>query len=320
MELTAWLIPLLVFATVAALVLTVISMASSDRDQRLRERMQRMNQSVDRVKPQSLLREQYLRELHPVERMLEDLPGISRVEKLCEQCGYHIPAYRVVALALGLALVASAVVAMTGRPVMACVVFVVVLPLPFLKLAKDAADRMQAFEDQLPDALDVMSRALRAGNPFNGTLKVVAEEMDDPIATEFGVTFSDLNYGVDVKPAFLALLERVPNVSLSALVTAVLVQRETGGNMAEIMDRISAILRQRHRFRRRLKTLTAEGRMSAWILILMPFVLALVLSIMSPEYLPMLVEDPLGIKLILVALGVMTFGVFWIRRVIRVRY
>ena len=320
MQLEIWLIPVLIFATVTALALTVLNHFSAEKGRQLRERVQRMNKSGEKVHAQSLLREQYLRELHPIERQLEELPGISKIEKLCEQCGYHIPAYRVVLLSLVLATVVALIVLLFGRPMLALLAFAVVLPLPYFKLAKDASERMQMFEEQLPDALDVMSRALRAGNPFNGTLKVVSEEMDDPIATEFGITFSDLNYGVDVKPAFMALLERVPNVSLSAMVTAVMVQRETGGNMAEILDRIAAILRQRHRFKRRLKTLTAEGRMSAWILVLMPFILSIVLTIVEPDYLPMLFEDEFGIKLIIVALIVMTLGVYWIRRVIRVKF
>lgn len=320
MEYTTWMIPLLAFMAVAALVLTLASMSSGVNEKRLRQRMRSISQAGEREKPQSLLREQYLRELTPVERMLENLPGMEHLEKLCEQSGHHIPAYRVAAVSLLLAAVAALLMLAMGRPLLALLAFAFVLPLPCAKLIKDRNERMDRFEEQLPDALDVMSRALRAGNPFNGTLKVAAEEMDDPIATEFGITYSDLNYGVDVKPAFLALLERVPNVSLAAMVTAVLVQRETGGNMAEILDRISGILRMRHRFRRRLRTLTAEGRMSAWILVLMPFVLALVLTVVAPDYLPMLFEDEFGIKLILVALAVMTLGVIWIRRIIRVRF
>ncbi len=320
MDTYTWLIPLLVFLAVTALMLMIASMLGGANERRLRERMRRINQQGEREQPRSLLREQYLRELTPLEHMFESLPGMEHVEKLCEQSGRHVPAYRVVLLSMGLALLAAAAVLLMGRPLLALLAFACVLPLPYAKLVKERNERMSRFEDQLPDALDVMGRALRAGNPFNGTLKVVADEMDDPIATEFAITFSDLNYGVSVKSAFLALLERVPNVSLAAMVTAVMVQRETGGNLAEILDRISSILRQRHRFRRRLRSLTAEGRMSAWVLILMPFVLSVVLTIIAPDYLPLMTEDPLGIKLIVTALLVMAFGVWWIRRIIRVRF
>lgn len=321
MQFDSWIIPLLAFLAAMAIVLVIAGLSSGRNEARLRARMKRINESgAHEHQPRSLLREQYLRELTPIEQLLESLPGMEHLERLSEQGGRHKPAYRVVLLSVFAACLAASVMLAFGRPMLALIAFVLVLPVPCIRLLSIRNQRLARFEEQLPDALDVMSRALRAGNPFLGTLKVVAEEMDDPISTEFGITYSDLNYGVSIKSGFLALLERVPSVSLSAMVSAVMVQRETGGNLAEILDRISGVLRQRHRFHRRLRTLTAEGRMSAWILILIPFVLALVLTIIAPDYLPMLTEDPAGIKLIMVALGVMTFGIWWIRRVIQVRF
>ncbi len=315
------LFPLLVFLAVTALVLLVLLLFRADTGRRMRARVAEITKrSAGEEQPRSLLREQYLRQLSPLEQWLEALPGMRRLETLCEQAGRHLPAYRVLLLALALAAGAALVLLAFGRPWLALLAFAGVLPLPFMKLVSERKLRIELFESQLPDALEVMSRALRAGNPFNETLRVVAEEMDDPIATEFGITFSDLNYGVSVKAAFKGLLERTPNVSLAALVTAVLVQRETGGNMAEILDRIANVLRQRQRFQRRVRTLTAEGRVSAWILVLMPFVLAIMLSLVAPSYLPMLLKHPVGLRLIGVALLVMAFGIWWVRRIVRVRY
>jgi tight adherence protein B len=315
------LFPLLVFLVVTALVLLVLLLFGGDAGRRVRERVAGITQRpAGEEEQRSLLREQYLRQLSPLEQWIEALPGMRRLETLCEQAGRHLPAYRVLLLSLALAAGAALVLLAFGRPWLALLAFIGVLPLPYLKLIRERNQRIELFEAQLPDALEVMSRALRAGNPFNETLRVVAEEMDDPIATEFGITFSDLNYGVSVKAAFKGLLERTPNVSLAALVTAVLVQRETGGNMAEILDRIAGVLRQRQRFQRRVRTLTAEGRVSAWILVLMPFVLAIMLSLIAPSYLPMLLEHPVGLRLIGVALAVMAFGIWWVRRIVRVRY
>lgn len=320
MSFMPWLLPLMVFAAAFALAAVALAPLASGGTRRLRQRIDSINRSAQPEEAASLLREEYLRQLSPAERWLEALPGMRRIEVLCEQAGRHIPAYRVVMLSLALAMGAALIVLALGRPWLALLAFAIVLPLLYAKLVQERDARMLRFEEQLPDALDVMGRALRAGNPFNETMRMVAEEMDEPIATEFGITFADLNYGLNVKSAFLALLERVPNVSLAAVVTAVLVQRETGGNMAEIFDRIAGVLRMRLRFRRRLRTLSAEGRMSAWVLILMPFVLSLVLMIVAPDYLPVLIKDPFGIKLIVAALIVMTVGVWWIRRVIRVRF
>ena len=164
----------------------------------------------------------------------------------------------------------------------------------------------------------MMVRALKAGHPFADTLRLVAEEMDRPIAKEFGIVHTDINHGLDMKAAFMNLLERVPNMTLMGLVTAVVVQRETGGNLAEALQGISKIIRGRFRFQRRVKSLTAEGRMSAWVLALIPFVLFITLMITSPDYLPILMEEPAGRKIIAIAFGVLLVGILWIRKIIRI--
>ena len=163
-----------------------------------------------------------------------------------------------------------------------------------------------------------MKRALKAGHPFSATLKLVSEDMDDPVAREFELTFADINYGNDVRRAMLGLLQRVPSLTVMALVTAVLVQKETGGNLAEILEQISTVIRGRFRFYRKVRTLSAEGRMSAWILALVPFVLFIVISITTPDYLPALLETPLGVKLIAIAATMGVIGIYWIRKVIQI--
>jgi len=164
-----------------------------------------------------------------------------------------------------------------------------------------------------------MRRALMAGHPFNAALKLVAEDMEDPIAREFELTYSDLNYGNDVRRAMLGLLARVPSVTLMALVTSVLVQRETGGNLAEIFGQISTVIRGRFRFHRRVKTLSAEGRLSAWILALVPLVLFVAMFALNPDYIATLLNEPNGQKLLMFAFVWGSIGIFFIRRVIRIQ-
>ena len=142
--------------------------------------------------------------------------------------------------------------------------------------------------------------------------------MDKPISTEFGITFSDINYGLDVRQAFLNLLERVPNMTLMTVVTAVIVQRETGGNLAETLANISSIVRGRFRFQRKVRTLSAEGRMSAWILALIPFGLFVGIMVTTPSYLDSLINEPAGMKIISIAFILMIIGIFWLRRIIRI--
>jgi tight adherence protein B len=163
-----------------------------------------------------------------------------------------------------------------------------------------------------------MKRALRAGHPFNAAIKLVADDMDQPIAAEFELTFSDINFGNDVRRAMLGLLNRVPSVTVMALVTSVLLQRETGGNLAEILDQIGKVVRSRFRFQRKLRTLSAEGRMSAWVLAMVPLGLVVLLSVVSPAYLPVLLKSSVGHKVLYGAGTLFVIGILWTRRVIRI--
>jgi len=191
--------------------------------------------------------------------------------------------------------------------------------LPIVRLRIVRKHRLNRFELQLPQALDIMARALKAGHPFNETLNFVANEMDEPIASEFGRVFSDINYGLPAKTAFLALMERIPSVGLHTLITAVLIQQESGGALAEILEKVANVVRGRFKLQRKLKTLSAEGRMSAWVLALIPFILAGMLMVVSPNYLTTMTEDPNGQKLIYLALALLVVGVLWIRKVIDIK-
>jgi tight adherence protein B len=268
----------------------------------------------------SLLRQKYLRELSPLERALETLPGMERLARLIEQSGKTTPAYRVLMLSVLLAVVgAFCAWTYTRVPHWSLLVALGIFSLPYLKILRDRGARLARFEEQLPDALDVVKRALKAGHPFSQALKLVAEDMDDPIAHEFDLVFSEINYGGDVRTALLGLLERIPSVSVMAFVTAVLVQKETGGNLAETFERITAVIRGRFKLHRRVRTLSAEGRLSAWILALVPLVLFGVISLTTPDYLPMLLKDPMGKNLIAIALVLGVLGILWIRRIIRIQ-
>lgn len=195
----------------------------------------------------------------------------------------------------------------------------VLLMLPTLRVNKLAKRRIDLFEDQLPEALDVMSRALKAGHPFNETMNFVAREMDEPIAGEFGRVSSDINYGTPSKEAFRALMVRVPSVGLHTLITAVLIQQESGGALAEILEKVADVIRGRFRIQRKLKTLSAEGRMSAWVLTLLPFSLAGMLMIVAPDYLPVLLTDSMGQKIIASGIGMLCLGVLWIKVIINIK-
>jgi tight adherence protein B len=287
--------------------------------QRLKQRLDEIDANSGEESLASLLREKYLRNLKPWERQLESLPGMHRLAQIIDQAGHQILAYRLVVIALVLGIAAAAVGWSFTRSIYwSPVIGLIGLALPFAKILQDRKQRIERFEEQLPDAIDSMKRALRAGHPFGAALKLVAEDLDDPVAREFELTFADINYGNDLRRAMLGLLQRVPSLTVMALVTAVLVQKETGGNLAEILDQISNVIRGRFKFYRRVKTLSAEGRLSAWILTMVPFALFAVISMTTPEYLPVLLEDETGKKLVVFGFVMMVVGIYWIRRIIRI--
>jgi tight adherence protein B len=286
---------------------------------KLKRRLSQIETELGGQSTASLMREKYLRELSPLQRELESLPTMEALAQMIEQAGGGLLAHQVVAVSalLGVAGAIAGAALLHTVPAM-LLGTAICMALPFLKLRYDRNRRMSKIEEQLPDAVDVIRRALRAGHPFSAALRLVAEDLEQPIAKEFEVTFGDLNYGNDVRRAMLGLLDRVPSVTMMSFVTAVLLQRETGGNLAEILEQISKVVRGRFKFFRKVRTLSAEGRMSAWVLALVPLVLFAAISMTQPNYLPALVHDELGRKLIVGAVVLGLIGTLWIRKLLRI--
>lgn len=267
----------------------------------------------------SLLRAKYLKDLSPTERRLEQIPAMESLARVIEQAGHTILAYRLVLLSVALMFVGALVAWIPTRmPLVALAGALIGAVGPFLKVLHDRKQRFDLIESQMADAIDMLKRALRAGHPFGASVKLVSEDMPQPIAREFEMTFADINYGNDLRRAMLGLLSRVPSISVMALTTAVLVQKESGGNLAEILEQISKVIRGRFRFYRRVRTLSAEGRMSAWVLALVPLFLFGVMTIANPGYLPVLLDHESGRRLILFALFMAVLGILWIRQILRI--
>ncbi|MFK8067839.1 MAG: type II secretion system F family protein [Gammaproteobacteria bacterium] len=286
---------------------------------KLRKRVKEVIEPDDPTAP-SLLRAAHLQDKSDFELFLDKLPGMASLERILLQAGKETPVYKVVMLSIMLALVTGSIAWFGQAGIWGTLIAgLISAMLPIWKLSLERDKRLEKFEEQLPDAIDVMGRALQAGHPFSDAMNLVAEEMKDPIAKEFHTTFSDMNYGMTPKRAFYNMLERVPSVSLMALVTAILIQRETGGNLAEVLGKIAGVIRDRFRFQRKVLSLSAEARLSAWILALIPFALAAIMMIASPQYLPMLKDDPQGRDLIIFGFGSIIAGVFWMRKLIRIK-
>lgn len=252
-----------VFLLSQGLVVPVFGEAGKVR-KRIRSRLVLLERASHLPNMQTVLRQKYLTRLSPLEARLEQLPFMATLTQLIEQAGHEYRAYRV--LLLGLALAAAAgMLAWMFFPYwwLALAAAFVAFWLPLLKISHDRGRRFAKFEEGLPDAGSHVPGVARRA-PFNETLRLVADEHKGPVAHEFGLTFADINYGNDVRRAMLGLLERMPSMTVMMLVTSILIHRETGGNLTEVLERLSNLIRGRFRFQRKIKTMSAEGRMSAW--------------------------------------------------------
>lgn len=312
---------LMVFVAVVMLAVALIVPTAGTAAEASRRMRRRIARHLELSDPgvASMVRSHYLNELSPLERRIETIPWLRPLSETVEQSGARTSTASLLLKGSGLGLIVfGSLYFFLGSALVALPVGALFTTIPILNIYRLRARRMNRFEEQLPEALDIMARALKAGHPFTETLNLIAEEMNEPISSEFGRVFSDLNFGMPLKTAFQGMLVRVPSMSLHTLVTAVLIQRESGGALAEILDKVAGVIRSRFKLQRKIKTLSAEGRMSAWVLAMVPFVLALAMSITSPNYLPILLQEPLGRKLILGAFVMLIIGVVWIRKIIRV--
>jgi tight adherence protein B len=189
---------------------------------------------------------------------------------------------------------------------------------PYFYILKKRTNRFRELNNQLPEVADLIGRSLRAGHAFSATIQMVASEMADPIASEFRLLSDEINYGVPFTQALQNLAKRVPLTDLRYLVIAVLIQRETGGNLAELMSNLSSLMRQRIKLSREVKTLSAEGRISAWILTLLPIMVLIFLSVFNPAYVMQFTADPAVVELSLLSISMMLVGGLWMRKIIHI--
>jgi len=190
---------------------------------------------------------------------------------------------------------------------------------PFLFIYFKKLKRMEKFQEQLPEALELIARALKAGHSFSGGMKMVGDEFNDPIGTEFDKTLDEINFGVGVEDAMKNFSRRVDCPDLQFFVVSVLIQRETGGNLAEILEKIGHLIRERFKLYGRVRTLAAEGKLSAVILLMLPPLMALYFFIFRPEYIGLLLEDRVGITMAVSAVLLMVVGILTMKKMVAIK-
>lgn len=253
-------------------------------------------------------------------QLLQSIPLLSNINRNLRQSGLKFP--------LGVFILTSLLLAFTGFFITSYVIKGSLIPIvlaailsviPYFYISMKKNSRLKRFGRQLPDALDLLARAVKAGHAFSGGLQMVADEFDDPIGGEFRQVLDEINFGVGVRDAMINLTERVDSMDLKFFVVAISIQLETGGNLAEILENSAHLIRERYKLYGRIRTLAAEGKLSAIILIAIPFFVGFAISIMNPGYINILFDDPYGRILIGASLFMMFIGIIAMKKIIAIK-
>jgi tight adherence protein B len=202
----------------------------------------------------------------------------------------------------------------------AAVVGIAAGAVPYLLVRNAAVRRTRLFEDQFPQAIDLIASSLRAGHAFTSGVSMVSDEVADPTGAEFRLLYDQQNFGMALPDALKAFASRVPLLDARFFITAVLTQREAGGNLAEVLDNLSELIRERSRVKRQVRVTSAHGRITGWVLSAMPPALFLMMMLIAPAHMNTFVTDPLGVRMILGALVLQVIGTLAIRRIVRVEF
>jgi tight adherence protein B len=263
-----------------------------------------------------------LSHVNAVQAMLSRATGVSGpLDRLVTQSGLKIT--------VGTLIMASLLAAVLGYALVKWLTYYTYLGLaaaplfgmvPYLIVRYARNKRLELFEEQFPEAIALIARALRAGHAFPTGLQMVADEIPAPVGTEFKLVYDRQSFGMSINEALKGLAERVPVLDARFFVTAVLTQRETGGNLSEVLDNLAGVIRERFKVKRQVRVVTAHGRITGWILAALPPALALVLCFVSPEHMKTMVTDPLGIKMLAIGGTMQAIGTIIIRKLVNIRY
>jgi tight adherence protein B len=324
----AWLAAGLVFLSVAlattAIAVLVEWLARMRRGRGVAAQLQRLNtEALDTLSPGAgaILRGTALAESPWVQALTGRVPHLQDVQHMLEQAAldWSVRSYLVFAGGAGLA-AGVAAFGMTASWVLGLAAAAGGAALPYLYVSRRRARRLARFEEQFPGAVDLLGRAIRAGHPLSAALKMVADEVADPVAGEFRTVFEEQRFGLPFAESLAALADRVPTADVRIFVTAILIQREVGGNLTEILDNLSEIIRERFTLQRQVQVLTAEGRYSVYVLTALPIFIAAFVFMTNREYLRPLWETEIGRLMLYGALVMQVVGYIWMRRLTRIEF
>jgi tight adherence protein B len=267
-----------------------------------------------------ILRDELLSGVPLVNRILLQWSWVGGLKTFISQAGMTVRPARLFLVSGIMGLVASVLVGSHfGQPILSVVAGLATAAVPLGTVALMRSRRLGRFEEHFPEALDLLGRAVRAGHAFTTGLELIANECSEPISGEFRTTFEEQNLGLPLRDSLLNLTERVPLVDVRLFVTALLIQKETGGNLAEIVDELARVIRERFQIYREVKIKTAQGRMTAGILIAMPIVMMAIFAGINPNYLRILFNDPAGRTMLWTAAGLQVFGSLILWKIVHIK-
>ena len=254
-----------------------------------------------------------------IDRLAAGTSGGLWMGALIKQSGVKTTPGTIAMASFGAAVILFFLVSVFTRPLWAPFAAAVFgLALPTLVLMRKRSSRLKRFEEQFPEALDLLSRAIKAGHAFQTAMGMVAEELPEPVGPEFRKTFEQQNFGLPLREALNQMTDRIPIIDVRFFVTAVLIQRETGGNLSEILDNLAHVVRERFKVLRQVRVHTAHGRFTGWVLLALPAALAIALSFINPEHMDLLFDERMGQMMLMGAVVMQAIGYFWIRQVIKI--
>jgi tight adherence protein B len=316
-------IAILVFVAVALLVFSAISYLD-DRNAQARVLRERLTntEEAEPSKPAddlALLRDEMLSQIPALDNILRRSARVSALQELLVQGEIKTRAGNFLILCAICAIIVALIVFRFASPMLAWVGLVIGFFLPYMYASYRRTKRFEQFETLFPEAIDTLARAVRAGHAFTTAIEMIANEVAEPVAGEFRKLYEEQKFGLPVRDALLNLTERVPLVDVKFFVTAVMLQRETGGNLAEILDNLSYVIRERFKIQRQVRVFTAQGRLTMLLLMGMPPTIVLVMLLTNPTFIRPLFRDPIGHVAVVIGITLQTIGYFVIRKIIRIQ-
>jgi tight adherence protein B len=322
------MLPLLIAITIFVVIAAAIFIAFVLFDERnararlLRDRLAAVQKAAERKPSEelALLRDEMLSEIPALDSLLRRSERISNLQSFLSQADLKMRAGNMLLMSAGSALLCALIAVILGRAsVYAWFGLLVGAVLPYFYASYRRNQRFRKFEELFPEAIDTLARSVRAGHAFTTALEMIADEVAEPISSEFRKLFEEQKFGLPVRDALLNLVDRVPLVDVKFFITAVMLQRETGGNLAEILDNLSYVIRERFKILRQVRVYTAQGRLTMLLLMGVPPIIIVVMRVLNPSFIQPLFYDPIGHVMVLIGITLQTVGYFVIRRIIQIQ-